>query len=199
MLMVVAEASAQMENSSLPEGTVLLEEIRQRVIKDLAEMPNYVCVDSIERSLGIPGERGFRRLDHIHLELAHIEGTDQFAWLSDSAFQLKAPSELVGYGASFRGDFGDNRALVFNNSGTRISYSEQAMMEGRPALHYEYQVPPDHGRLTVTIGNDSGFAAAQGEFWADPETLDLVRMDISGYDIPPRLSVSSIAARTMYW
>jgi hypothetical protein len=55
-----------------------LEQIRQRAIADLASVPNYVCVGSIERSLWIPGQSQFRRLDRLHLELAHIEGADRF-------------------------------------------------------------------------------------------------------------------------
>ena len=52
------------------ESTDLLEQIKQRVVEELTGLPNYVCVDSIERSLWIPGERQFRRLDRIHVEVA---------------------------------------------------------------------------------------------------------------------------------
>lgn len=199
VLVTVAVAAAQTEDSSSPEDTVLLTRIQQSALEDLSRIPNYVCFDSIERSLWIPGEREFRRLDRMHLELAHIGGVDRFSWLGDSAFQSKTPSEIVGYGASFRGDFADNRALVFKNRWTRIRYTGRETIEGRPAMRYEYEVPRNRGGLAVAIGSDSGFVAARGAFWVDPETLDLLRIDVEGHDIPASLSLQSAVARTTYW
>jgi hypothetical protein len=131
--------------------------------------------DSIERSVWIPRERQFRRLDRIHLELAHVEGADRFSWLGNSVFELKSPTEMVGYGTSFRGDFADNRTLVFRNDWTKISYAGRVTTDGRPALRYEYDV--HRGALAVRNGNQSGFAAARGAFWIDPETLDLLQIE----------------------
>ena len=63
LLAVMAGAWAQTKDASSPETAGLLEQIKQRATEDLASVPNYVCVDSIERSMIIPGERQFRRLD----------------------------------------------------------------------------------------------------------------------------------------
>ncbi len=104
---------------------------------------------------------------------------------------------MIGYGASFGGDFADNRALVFKNNSTKISYSGRATVDGRSVLRYEYDAP--RGALGVANGNQSGFAAARGAFWIDPETLDLLRLDIEGYDIPSNLEVQAISDTTMYW
>lgn len=197
VLALMPWACAQTQDTSSPESKGLLEQIKQRVIEDLASVPNYVCVDSIERSLFIPGERQFRRLDRVHLELANIEGADRFSWLGNSTFRSRAPTAMLGYGASFGGDFADNRVLVFKNNRTKISYTGRVTIEGRPALRYDYEDP--QGALRVTNGNQSGFTGARGAFWIDPETLDLLRIDIEGYDIPSNLAVRSISNGTMYW
>jgi hypothetical protein len=196
-LVVIAISAAQTEDSSAAQNPLLLQQIKQRAITDLGSVPNYVCVDSIERSLWIPDERQFRRLDRLHLEIAHIEGADRFSWLGDSAFQSQAPTEMVGYGASFRGDFADNRALVFKSGWTTISYSGRVTIEGRPALRYEYDV---HRRvLAMRNGNQSGLASARGAFWIDPETLDVLQIDLEAYDIPVSLAIRSIVDHTTYW
>jgi hypothetical protein len=196
-LLVIAIAAAQAEDNSSTENTVLLRQIKQRALADLGSVPNYVCFDSIERSLWIPDIRQFRRLDRLHLEVAHIEGADRFSWLGNSAFQSKAPTAMVGYGASFRGDFADNRALVLANRWTKISYAGRVTIEGRPALRYEYDV--HRGVLAVSNASQSGFAAARGAFWIDPATLDVLQIDLEAYDIPPGLKIGSIVDRTMYW
>ena len=197
VLIVIAGAWAQSNDASSPESPDVLEQIKQRVIEDLANVPNYVCVDSIERSLFIPGEHQFRRLDRVHLELAHIEGFDRFAWLGDSAFQSRNPTAMLGYGASMGGEFADNRVLIFKNTPTKISYAGRVTIDGQPALRYEYDDP--RGALGVTNDNQFGYTAARGAFWIDPETLDLLQIDIEGYEIPTNLAVRSISDSTMYW
>lgn len=104
---------------------------------------------------------------------------------------------MVGDGTSFRGDFADNRTLIFRNDWTKISYAGRVTTDGRPALRYEYDV--HRGALAVRNGNQSGFAAARGAFWIDPETLDLLQIDREGYDIPARLALRSVVDHTMYW
>jgi hypothetical protein len=64
-------------------------------------------------------------------------------------------------------------------------------------LRYEYDV--HRGALTVRNGNQSGLASARGAFWIDPETLDLLQIDMEGYDIPARLALRSAVDHTMYW
>jgi hypothetical protein len=197
VLAVVAISTAQTEDHSSTQNTELLQQIKQRAMAELWSVPNYVCVDSIERSLWIPEERQFRRLDRLHLEVAHIESADRFSWLGNSAFQSKAPTAMVGYGASFRGDFADNRALIFKNDGTTISYAGRVTMEGRPALRYEYDV--HRGALAVRNDDQSGRAPARGAFWIDPETLDVLQIEIEAYDIPAGLAIRSVVDRTIYW
>jgi len=194
---VLARAWAQASDVSSPDGEGLLDQIKQRATEDLASVPNYVCVDSIERSLWIPGEHEFRRLDRVHAELAHIENADRFSWIGNSAFQSRNPAVMVGYGAGFGGDFSDNRTLVFNNSQTKTSYAGRVMIDARPALRFEFDHP--RGALGVANGHQSGFAAARGSFWIDPQTLDLLRLDIEGYAIPSNLAVRSISDTTTYW
>jgi hypothetical protein len=165
LLAVIAGAWAQTNDASSPESTGLFEQIRQRAMQELSGVPNYVCVDSIERSLWIPGERQFRPLDRIHVEVAHIEGADRFAWLGNSMFKSRIP---VGYGASFGGDFADNRGLVFKTEWTKIWFAGRETIKGRPALRYDYDAPRD--ALRVSVGGQSGSTPARGSFWVDPES-----------------------------
>jgi hypothetical protein len=197
VLAVMAGAWAQANDASSPESTRLLDQIEQRALGDLAGAPNYVCVDSIERSFSITGKSRFRRLDRVHVEATHVEGADRFSWIGNSIFELRNPTALVGYGASFGGNFADNRDLVFTSSRTKTSYAGRVTINGRPALQYDYDVPSE--ALTVTNGNQSGYAAARGSFWVDSETLDLLQIDLEAYAIPAKLEMRSISDRTMYW
>ena len=109
----------------------------------------------------------------------------------DSIFQSRTPTVAVGYGASFGGDFADNRKLIFANDRTKISYAGRVTIEGRPALRYEYDNAG--GALGVTHGNQSGFTAARGAFWSTRKRWTWLRVDIESYDVPPGLALQSIS------
>jgi hypothetical protein len=49
----------------------------------------------------------------------------------------------------------------------------------------------------VANGKVSGFTPARGSFWIDPDTLDLLRIDLEVYAIPSNLAVQSISDATM--
>jgi hypothetical protein len=49
------------------------------------------------------------------------------------------------------------------------------------------------------LANRSGSTAARGAFWIDPESLDLLKIDIEGYAIPSDLAVRSMSDSTTYW
>ena len=191
LLALVLTAAAWAQTSDL------LERIKQHALAELATAPNYVCVDSIERSVWIPRQNRYRLLDRIHVELSHVDGADRFAWLGNSAFESRTLTAMVGHGASFAGDFADNRALLFKNDRVTISYAGRVTMDGRDALRYAYDAP--RGALRVSQPRVSGYAPAQGSFWIDPDTLDLLQIDMQGYAIPSRLALRSISNHTTYW
>jgi hypothetical protein len=194
LLLLTAAAAIAFDD---PE--MLLDRVRRRALDGLATIPNYVCIDSIERSWRRPEDTAFRTLDRIRLELAHLDGGDHFSRLGDPSFRLTDPSAIAGHGAAFRGDFGDNRALVFRNPATTIRYAGDETIEGRPASRFEYELPLGHGGLTMAVGRATGIAGAKGTFWADRETLDVLRIDIEAYAIPADVPVRSAVTRTRYW
>jgi hypothetical protein len=193
----MAGACAQTSSPSSPESPGLLYQIRQHALAELASMPNFVCVDSIERSLWVPHDQQFRPLDRIHLEVTRVDGSDRFAWLGNSVFQSRNPVAMIGYGASMGGEFSDTRALIFKNTPTKISYAGRVTMDGLPALRYQYDDP--QRALGVSNRDQFAFTAARGSFWVDPETLDLLQIDIEGYDIPSKVAVRSTSDSTKYW
>ena len=180
------------------EPAQTLDQIKQRATRELASLPNYVCIDSVERTRRIPGERGFRTLDRIRVEQAHIDGTDRFSWIGSAAFLGKGQTP-TGYGLNFKGDFADNRVLIFGNPWTTIRFSGEDRVEGRPALRFDYEVPVERGGLSAVINNVPGRIPTRGSFWADPVTAAVLRIDVEGRDIPEDLRLKSIVARTMYW
>ncbi|HEY3739892.1 MAG TPA: hypothetical protein VGL53_08605 [Bryobacteraceae bacterium] len=177
------------------ENGPLLARIRERGLAALESLPNYVCIDSVERSRRFRGDHAFRLLDGVRVELAHVDGVDRFSRVGEGSHSDRSAE----YGLSFKGDFADNRALIFKNPWTTIRAAGQETLDKRPTWKFEYEVPVEHGGLSANVDGISNRIPTRGAFWADQETLDVVRIDVEGYDIPPELRLRSIGARTIYW
>ena len=108
-------------------------------------------------------------------------------------------TDCSGWPKAYDRAYSDFRSDTFKNDWTRISNLDRVTIEGDPAWRYQYDVPRDHGGLAMTIGNASGSAAVRGAFWIEPDTLDLLRIDMESYDISANLPVRSVIDRMMYW
>ncbi len=192
-------AAAAQSGPALPEEVLLLSRIKRKAIDDLARIPNYVCIESIERYRRAPRETDYTLLDRVFLEVANIAGKERFAWPGKSGFQDKAPSELIGSGASATGEFANHIAGIFKNYATTIRYAGKEEIDGRPAARYDYSTPLMASGLTVGVGSVSGRAAIRGSFWADTNSFDLLRVDVEAVDIPPEVPVQTSRSRTDYW
>lgn len=197
LLLIAAGVLAQ--DTNLPRQVLLLARIKEKALDDLARVPNYTCIETIERYRRIPRDRDFRLMDRVHVEVAQIEGTERFAWPGSSAFEQKHPAEMVGYGAGATGDFAGNVAGIFKNPATTVRYVGNEPVEGRPAVRFDYETPAMASGLTISVGYVSGAAAIRGSFWADPESLDVLRVEVRAHDIPPEVPATSAVTRTDYW
>ena len=54
--------------------------IRVKVTSDLSRLPNYTCLETIERSIQEPPSKRFQLLDLVRLEVALVDSAEMFAW-----------------------------------------------------------------------------------------------------------------------
>ncbi len=197
LFLIAAAASAQ--DARIPEETLLLARIKAKALEDMARLPNYACIETVERYRRAPQRRDFTLMDRMHIEVAKIGDRERFAWPGKSAFAHDIPADMVGHGASATGDFWGNISAIFSNPDTTFRYSGEGLAGGAPAVRYEYQIPARASGLTVTVGPASGRAGVRGSFWADPASLDVLRVETEAYDIPPEVPAQSAVSRTDYW
>src|ERR1700690_1719084 len=70
----------QAQQSALPPDLDLLTRIKIRMAENLGRLPNYTCLQTIERTRRPSGSDKFNPLDIVRLEVAFVESKEVFGW-----------------------------------------------------------------------------------------------------------------------
>jgi len=177
----------------------LLARIRRSMAETLRHMPDYTCLETIERWREGDPDPQARYWERLRLEVAVIGGKERFAWPGSARFEEKDIDEIVPPGAIGTGDFAGFAGAVFRTEDASFEGPREEKLEGRPAYRYDFRVPAERSRYAVRDGRHSAVVGYHGSFWADRETLELLRLDIEADGLPaPPLEVASVKTAIRY-
>ena len=100
-LLPIAAALAMLGGTALPgqdlpQWVLELSRIKRQAKAELIRLPNFACVESINRFERAPGSEVFKPADTIRLEVAFVEGKELFAPVGGAGgFQEPQLSELA--------------------------------------------------------------------------------------------------------
>ena len=189
--------------SGQADSAALLRKARERIAVNLARLPRYTCVQTIQRSkyelfyagrhkpcagpAALPATGRNRALlllawtDRFKLDVTIAEGTEIFSWAGAREFQSADAQQIVGGGLTGSGDFGPFLADIFGAGAPPAQYEGVQAIDGRTLAAYEYHVPASASHYQIETGGRRGgqaMMAYEGEFWIDPQTAELRRLTI---------------------
>src|ERR1700730_11603692 len=126
-LLWAAILSAQQDR----EPDALLARIQAKVREDLARLPDYICVQTVERAHRAKAREEFKLLDTLRLEVALIGNRERFAWLDASRFDDRELREMVGKGALATGTFRLHTKHVFEPRVAEFKAAGETIHQGR--------------------------------------------------------------------
>src|SRR6476659_8319211 len=85
--------------------TALLNQIRAKMLANLKRLPNYTCLQTIDRKVRYAPSRRYQLVDTVRLEVALVDGKELFSWPGAGKFEDKDINELVTGGAIGNGTF----------------------------------------------------------------------------------------------
>jgi len=173
------------------ERPPLLNRIRLQMTDNLARLPNYTCLQTIERMTRKPESRRFAFVDMVRLEVALVNGNELFSWPGAGKFEDIEIGDLVSGGAIGNGNFALHARSVFLSSAPEFRYLGLLNRGDTPLHAWSYRVDVRHSGYTLRVGQMEAIVGYHGTFWADPNTLDLVRLEVQADDIPGRLQLSA--------
>ena len=195
---VCVALAAGAPQAEAPREWVLLGRIKQQMAQNLSRLPDYTCLETIERSTRPGGSGSFQRLDLLRVEVAQVGSKELFAWPGARRFEEKSLGEMVGVGAIGTGDFALHARSVFRSSVPTFRYLGEQELNGRRTLGYEYRVTRFNSGYIVHTSGGQATVPYRGSFWVDAGTLELLRLDVQADEIPPELGISSVATQIHY-
>jgi len=182
----------------LPDHVLKLAQIRRNVQESVLRAPDYACLETVERFGRANAKARFHRLDTLQLEVAVIGNKEVYGWPGAESFEDVAPAELVAGGTVSTGEFIQLLRAVFVGGTPAITWHGEEEIRGRSALRYDYELPMFGYRSKVTLAAGSGDVSLKGSFWADAETLELLRLESQANEIPPMLPLAGMTSRIDY-
>jgi hypothetical protein len=179
--------------------TELLAQIRRRMSDNLARLPNYTCVETIERTAHPGGTRHFSLIDRLRLEVAYVGGREIYSWPGAESFEEKSLADIVGRGAAIgMGSFALHARAVFSSTAPEFTWAGEREHDGRKWLRYDFHVPLDRSGFHIQTGEAPVVVPYHGSIEADAETLAPSLLDVRADDLPAELKLRSTDERIVY-
>lgn len=177
---------------------LLLARIKVKMEENLERQPNYTCLQTIERSRRQAPSRRYQLVDTLRLEVALVEGKELFSWPGASEFREQDLREFVPTGAIGNGTFALHARSVFLATWPTFVSAGEEELNGRPCVRFDYQVSLMGSGWRLKVGDAEATVAYSGSFWAEKQTLDLMRLDVHADAIPPHLMLLSASEQMEY-
>jgi hypothetical protein len=184
----------------LPQWVLQLSRIKRQAKAEVLRLPDFACVETINRFQRQPGSEVFKPMDTVRMEVAFVDGKELVSPVGGSgAFQEMDLGALVrGGGVIGTGAFSAMARNLFVNDNGRVTGWEEERILERPAIRYDFVIPEMMSGYRVSSAGASGTVGLEGAFWADAETLELLRIEERAVDIPLNLDIRDISTTVTY-
>jgi len=194
-------------SGELTRDQILLRNIKLRMAQNLTRVPNYTCLETINRGthaperfvIAVPGKSvPFRRTDVLRLEVAEVSGQELYAHAGEHTFEKKDMIEFGNGGLIGNGMFTLFAHDVFTTSVPIYQFIGEEAMEGRTLIRFDFKVTPLQSGYEVGTPGRRAIVGYHGSFWADPETFDAVRLDLIADEVPHYTGLTDVGNRVDY-
>ena len=189
-LMLLAWAgSVAAAPDDLPHEVLLLAHFKEQMRQVLSEVPNYTCLETIQRLVQDRHAIAFRPLDTVLLEVSNLGNKELLAWPGAHRFEEGELSSFASGGLMGNGIFALHARTVFLSNTSVIQYFGNEEIAGRPVARYDFRVPEVWSGYQIRANGASAKVGTFGSFWIDPASLELVRLEVQANEIPAELGI----------
>jgi hypothetical protein len=197
-VVVALLGAAGLTGQDLPNWVLTLSKIKRQAKAELANVPNYACLEIVIRSRRPRGAAAFKPMDTLRFEVAFIGNKELFAPEGAAQFQDASLRTFAAEGAIGNGEFaGVARNLLVNSAGRVTDWGAEKLGR-RDALWYGYEISALSGALLLQGNGVDAWVGERGRFWVDAETLGLLRIEDHAVDIPLALGMKDVTMTITY-
>jgi hypothetical protein len=187
------------------EAGEILTKAREATLAAVAEMPDFVVKQQINRAAAYAGTNNFKNLDRLVVAVSYrASGEESYRTLSVNGVvqpnaQAKSSYEEVG-GTSSTGEFVTVLAKIFKpESETKFEIVDTDTIRGHRALVFNYAVERDKAQQRITASgyfDDTAITGMKGRVWIDRENYRVLKIESAATEIPNGFPIRT-ATRTI--
>jgi hypothetical protein len=175
------------------ESDALLAKARSKTLEAVAEMPDFVVKQAIQRSIAYAGTGTFRNQDSLIVAVSYRStGEEEYKLLMKDGILQNDPKPSRSYedagGTSSTGEFVTMLATIFKpESETKFEPVESDVVRGRRAIVFDFVVDTDKAQQGLTckvILERSTKTGIKGKVWIDAVDARVLRIESVATDIP---------------
>jgi len=193
-----ASAAAQAPPPDSVEQARILSEARDYALNYTKELPNFLCLESVKRSIDKdlkdePGNESWQGLDSFIARLSYNEQHEDYKVVMQGS---KAVNDLdirkMG-GATSQGEFGSMMREIFEPaSEARFDWDHWGTLRGHPVYVFGYDIDQPHSKWNMQWENDAPVIFAyRGKVFIDRATYKILRITLAPYDMPSSYPVKA--------
>jgi hypothetical protein len=176
----------------LSPNVILLSRIKAHMRDQVARLPNCTCLETITRFHKEPATASkLKPLDTVRLEVVYTNGREWYGSPDARNLSEGNPARFIGAGMIANGMFGITLHNLFATEVATFTFQGEDAIGGRRAVRYDFRLPRTQLNLEVSIPEGRGTVGEEGSFWADPATLDVLRLTSRMTEIPAGLPLAS--------
>jgi hypothetical protein len=177
---------------NLAPEVILLSRIKAHMKDQVARLPNCTCLETISRFHKESGRASkLNPLDTVRLEVVYTNGREWYGSPGARDLSVRNPDAFIGAGMIANGMFGITLHNLFVAEVATFTSQGEDSIAGRSAVKYDFRLPRTQLGMEISIPGGAGTVGEEGSFWADPTTLDLVRLVARVTEIPSYLPLAS--------
>jgi hypothetical protein len=193
-----ALAAPQEQGHAAPGDAGLVSQVRQIVGAMLTRLPNYTCLETLERTERAAGQSKFRLLNRVRVEVAFVDGAELYAWPGSPQFDVSDLREVItGPGAFGTGDFGEHLKVAYGPN-MPLQVAGKDSIKGHDAWRFTQDVPAGLSHFDIIVPPLKATVGYSVTAWHDAESLALLRFELVATEFPRTMPIRRTFKATEY-
>lgn len=197
-LLCACGLEGQSQTPAIPPEVLLLARVKTKLKQQFRSLPDYTCLETIQRSRTASVNRAAQHVDTIRLEVLFSGTKEMFDSPGGHNFTETNETKIVATGMVATGLFAQHLKGIFVDDNGLFTYRGEELLEGRPVARFDFVEPSLQSDYELWMNGIHEKVGLSGSFWADPASYDLLRIRIVGADMPPDLQIAQLATTIDY-
>ena len=165
--------------------------IRQKMIDNVTNTPDFVCTESIERTEHL-GKVAAITMPPLSVEAGVINAREMYAWPAGADDQSRLRDILAIFAKAGSGSFAlYSRALFFTTDGSYYGFVNETK-DGVTLARTDFGMPQAASTYSITVAGKPVTLGYTGSIWMDPATLETRRLTLRADDPPAESDIKSV-------